>query len=187
MPDVIAFAESRRLTQGPLSEVAVAVKRALDAGEAAPVLIFDSTTSRPVEVDLRGTSEDVRGRLAEPAGPEEASRGRGRPKLGVTAREVTLLPRHWDWLSSQPGGASATLRRLVEEARKTAPSGGSVREAREAVYRFATAMAGDAPGYEEAMRALFAGDAARFEAETVGWPGDVRDHARTLAKTAFED
>lgn len=186
MSDVIAFAESRSIAQGPLSEVAIAVKRALDASALAPVLIFDSVTSRPVEVDLRGTEAEVRARLAESDRPEDATRGRGRPKLGVTAREVTLLPRHWDWLSSQPGGASAALRRLVEEARKTAPSGGSIREVRETVYRFATAMAGDAPGYEEAMRALFAGDAARFEAETAGWPGDVRDHARTLAKTAFE-
>lgn len=182
MSDVIAFAETRRIAQGPLSEVALAVKRALDAGEAAPVLIFDAVTSRPVEVDLRGTLDEIDARLAEAAEPDDAARGRGRPKLGVTAREVTLLPRHWDWLSSQPGGASATLRRLVEEARKAPPS---IREVREAVYRFSTAMAGNAPGYEEAMRALFAGDAARFEAETAGWPGDVRAHARTLAKTAF--
>ena len=181
MPHVIAFAETRRIAEGSLSEVATAVKRAMDAGEAAPVLIFDTVTSRPVEVDLRGSLDEVRARLADPV-DEEAARGRGRPKLGVTAREVTLLPRHWDWLSSQPGGASATLRRLVEEARKAAPS---VREIREAVYRFATAMAGNAPGYEEAMRALFAGDAVRFEAETAGWPGDVRDHTRTLAEAAF--
>lgn len=186
MSDVIAFAENRRIAQGPLSQVAMALKRALDAGETAPVLIFDSVTSRPIELDLRGTAADISARLAEPTAPEDATRGRGRPKLGVTAREVTLLPRHWDWLASQPGGASATLRRLVEDARRTAPAGGSVREAREAVYRFATAMAGNAPGYEEAMRALFAGDAMRFEAETAGWPGDVRAHTLTLAKAAFE-
>ena len=187
MSAVIAFAGTRRLASGALSDVAITLKQALDAGEAAPVLIFDTVTSRPVEVDLRGTTDEVLARIAPTSEPEDAARGRGRPKLGVTAREVTLLPRHWDWLSSQPGGASATLRRLVEDARKTAPTGGSVREVREAVYRFATAMAGNAPGYEEAMRALFAGDAARFEAETAGWPGDVRDHARTLAKAAFED
>jgi hypothetical protein len=187
MSDVIAFAETRRIAQGPLADVAIAVKQVLEAGEAAPVLIFDGATSRPVEVDLRGTEAEIRARLAAPTEPEDATRGRGRPKLGVTAREVTLLPRHWDWLSSQPGGASATLRRLVEDARKTAPSGGSIREVREAVYRFATVMAGNAPGYEEAMRALFAGDAARFSAETAGWPGDVRAHTLTLAKTAFEN
>lgn len=185
MSTVIAFAATRRLARGPLGDVAIAVKQALDSGEAAPVLIFDGATSQPVEVDLRGTEAEIRARLAEPTELDTAARSRGRPKLGVTAREVTLLPRHWDWLAEQPGGASATLRRLVEDARKTTPSAGSVSQVREAVYRFATAMAGDAPGYEDAMRALFAGDAARFEVETAGWPDDVRDHARTLARGAF--
>jgi hypothetical protein len=165
----------------------VSAKRALDAGEAAPILIFDAVTSRPVEVDVRGTEDEVRARLAPgpQAGEDEAGPRRGRPKLGVTAREVTLLPRHWDWLAAQRGGASATLRRLVEDARRANPGAEAQRQGQEALYRFMTAMAGDAPGYEEATRALFAGNRGRFEAETEGWPGDVRAHALTLATAAF--
>src|SRR6202000_600087 len=106
--------------------------------------------------------------MATPA-PAEA-RGRGRPKLGVEAREVTLLPRHWEWLSTQRPGASATLRRLVEDARRADPGASGMREGKEAPYRFITAMAGDALGYEEAVRALFANDGARFEAESTPWP-----------------
>lgn len=188
MNSVIAFAGPRRLALGPLADVAAAVRRALDAGEDAPVLAFDAVTSRPVEFDLRGTEAEVRARLAAPARPseDEPAPRRGRPKLGVTAREVTLLPRHWDWLAAQRGGASATLRRLVEDARRASPAADVRRQGQEAAYRFITAMAGDAPGYEEATRALFAGDAGRFAAETQGWPADVRAHALALAQAAFD-
>jgi hypothetical protein len=103
----------------------------------------------------------------------------------VAAREVTLLPRHWDWLGGQSGGASAALRRLVETAMRQDAGPQRRRQAQEAAYRFATAMAGDAPGYEEAMRALFAGDQARFEALTEPWPADVGEHARRLAAASF--
>jgi hypothetical protein len=187
MNTVIAFAGNRRLASGALADVAAGARRALDAGEAAPLLIFDAVTSRPVEVDLRGTEAEVRARLAPRPEMAEDQPGprRGRPKLGVTAREVTLLPRHWDWLAGQRGGASVTLRRLVEEARRANPGADALREGQEALYRFTTAMAGDAPGYEEATRALFAGDRERFEAETQTWPADVRAHALTLAAAAF--
>jgi hypothetical protein len=116
---------------------------------------------------------------------DEPPRGPGRPRLGVVAREVTLLPRHWEWLGEQPGGASAALRRIVDEARRGSHDKDRVRKAQEAAYRFLSAMAGDLPGFEEANRALFAGDAARFEREVAGWPSDVRDHATTLARAAF--
>ena len=98
---------------------------------------------------------------------------------------MTLLPRHWDWLAAQRGGASATLRRLVEDARRAGPGAEARHQGQEALNRFITAMAGDAPGYEEATRALFAGDAARFDAETQAWPADVRAHALKLAAAAF--
>ena len=91
-------------------------------------------------------------------------RGRGRPKLGVVAREVTLLPRHWDWLNSQSGGASVALRKLVEAARLAGDDKDRTRHAQEAAYRFMTALAGNLPGYEEATRALYAADPARFDA-----------------------
>ena len=180
-PTFIAFAGTRRLAAGDLITVALAAKTASEAGET--VLIFEDATSRPRDFDLRGTADEVRARLeAEAGAAEPPRRGPGRPKLGVASREVTLLPRHWDWLAGQPGGASAALRRLVEEARR----GGETRErprlAREAAYRFTTTMAGNLAGYEEATRALFAGDGAKFKEMTEAWPKDVRDHARALAK-----
>ena len=98
---------------------------------------------------------------------------------------MTLFPRHWEWLSGQPGGASVALRKLVEEARRANAARDAVRKARESVYRFLSAMAGNLPGYEEATRALFAGDSARFAAQTESWPVDVRDHARKISGAAF--
>lgn len=121
------------------------------------------------------------------AEPETARGGPGRPKLGVVAREVTLLPRHWQWLSSQPEGASVVLRKLVEEARRANAGKDGVRRSQEAANRFMSVMAGDAPGFEEAARALFAGDAERFDQRVEGWPADLRDHAGTLARVALED
>jgi uncharacterized protein len=127
--------------------------------------------------------------VAAPAEAVQASatpRGPGRPKLGVVAREVTLLPRHWEWLAQQPGGASVALRKLVEEARRANKDKDRVRQAQEAAYRFIAAMGENKPHYEEVARALFAGDAARFEAWTASWPSDVREHARRLAAAAFD-
>jgi hypothetical protein len=176
-----------------LREVALKAKEVMDGGEYAPVLIFDDATSEPIEVDFRGTPEDVLSRLpksvaAAPAEAEpEAARRAGRPKLGVVAREVTLLPRHWDWLNSQPGGASVALRKLVEHARRANESIDRIRGAREAAYRFMSAMAGNEPGFEEAARALFAGKCGRFDEQVALWPSDVRDHAKKLAAAGFKE
>lgn len=178
-----AFDGPRRLATGPLRIVALAVRARLEAGSPGAVLIFDDETGRVVDLDTRGTPEQVLARLA-PAKAEEA-RGRGRPKLGVVPREVTLLPRHWDWLNAQPGGASVTLRKLVEAARRTGTAEESRRRAQERTYRFMAALAGDEPGYEEALRALYVADEAAFRARTEAWPADVRDHARMLARPAF--
>jgi uncharacterized protein len=197
----IAFAGTRRIGSGSLAEVAVAARRVVAGGAQEPVLIFDDATSHVVDVDLRGTDADVIARLA-PGSPEsgeagpgiegespyrvgDQTRGRGRPKLGVVAREVTLLPRHWDWLATQPGGASAAVRRLVDEARQASSQKDRLRQAKESAYRFLSAMAGNEPGFEEATRALFANDTTRFTEFTDGWPADVRDHALTLAARAF--
>lgn len=187
-----AFAGTQRLAGGPVRDVARAVKTHLDAHPESQVLVFDNTSAHPVEFDLRGTVEDVVARIdqaapsaAEPAESENRPRGPGRPKLGVIAREVTLLPRHWDWLAAQPGGASVTLRKLVEDARRAAEGADRRRVAQEAAYRFMSAMAGNAAGFEEATRALFAADAAAFESLTHSWPADVRDFARALANPAF--
>lgn len=181
----IAFTGGERIAQGTLVEVAAAVKRYIDGDGGAAVVVLDAVSSAPVELDLRGTVEDVVARLALPAPASEPPRAPGRPRLGVVAREVTLLPRHWEWLATQPGGASVTLRKLVERARVERSEDDRIRAAREAAYRFMTVTAGDEPGYEEATRALFAGDRERFELMTGRWPADVREHARGLAARSF--
>jgi hypothetical protein len=192
-----AFEGSRRIATGELAQVALKTKEVLDRGERAPVLIFDDATGEQVEVDFRGTTEEVLQRLegatregasvAASALPDgEASRGPGGPKLGVVAREVTLLPRHWDWLNGQPGGASVALRKLVEGARRVNEVKDRVRRSQEAAYRFLSAMAGNLPGFEEATRAFFAGDRGRFDELVEPWPADIRDHARKVAAVAFQ-
>lgn len=205
MPDHLshsyaAFDGTRLLASGSLPEVALAVKAAGTRGSDPALLIFDDATGRVIDLDLRGSEDEVLARLAPPpqhpdvrppslareaeAPPEgkaPARRGPGRPKLGVVAREVTLLPRHWQWLAQQRGGASAALRRLVDEARRSGGSAQQRRQAQEAAYHFMLAIGGDLPGYEEATRALFADDRSRLEAQLAAWPEDVRAHALHLA------
>ena len=196
----VAFAGTRRIHSGVPADVARVAKLAVDEGEQA-VLVFDDA-SRVVDIDYRGSDQDVLTRLghrddastrtngnggtadSSPYLESPAPRGRGRPRLGVVAREVTLLPRHWDWLATQPGGASAAVRRLVDAARQSSVEKDRVRTAKESAYRFISAMAGNEHGFEEATRALFAGDEARFVAMSDSWPRDVRDHARALARQA---
>ena len=183
-----AFAGARRIASGSLPSVARATKMALDQGETEPVLILDDETCRVIEVDFRGTPEDVLARLGDvsrPAPDKPEPRGPGRPKLGVVAREVTLLPRHWEWLNAQPGGASVALRKLVEEARRRNESRDRVRQAREGLYRFMSTLAGNEAGFEEASRALFAGDRKLFMALIQLWPKDLRAHAEKLSDAAF--
>ena len=178
-----AFDGHALIASGALTEVALAVKRLLDRHPARMPLIFDDATGQPVEVDLRGSADEVLARL-QPAATGDAPRGAGRPRLGVVAREVTLLPRHWYWLNSQPGGASVTLRKLVEEARRNVSAKDRARIAGEAADRFMRTVAGDLAGYEEASRALWRGNRDAFNRHTRGWPKDVRDHARRLAAIA---
>ena len=172
-----AFDGHRLLAAGARLDVALAVKRALGAGAAGPLLAFDDATGAVIDFDLSGSDADIATRLAE---PEPAPRGRGRPKLGVVAREVTLLPRHWEWLAAQPGGASVALRRLVDEARRTNGGATQARQAIGAAYRFLHAIAGDFPGFEEASRALFAGDREGFGERIKDWPPDIVAHARRM-------
>lgn len=171
----IAFDGPRRIAAGPLREVALKARRAIERGGRGPVLVFDAETSERIDLDVSGSEEELLARLAHPQ-----PRPPGRPRLGVVAREVTLLPHHWDWLNEQPGGASVTLRRLVDHARHASVESDRVRKARESAYRFISAMAGDRPGYEEASRALFAGDAERFWQHSERWPADVKAQARAL-------
>ena len=183
-----AFAGSRAIAGGPLGELALQVRARLDAEPGLPVLVLDDGTGAVVDLDLRGTAAEILARLAPPVPQAEPDgpKGRGRPRLGVVAREVTLLPRHWEWLGSQPGGASVTLRRLVEEAKRAGGARERRRLAQERAYRAMSSLGGDEPGYEEALRALYAGDRDRFEACILAWPGDVRRYVRTLAGAAFE-
>jgi len=180
----IAFAGSRRIATGSLAKVATATKKVLDRDDAAAVLVFDARTSEPVEIDFRGSGADVVARLGRgtvPLVPEGETRGPGRPRLGVVAREVTLLPRHWDWLRAQPGGASVALRKLVDAARTANGERDQARAAQEAAYRFMHAVGGNLPNYDEAARALFAGDRETFHRRVADWPADVRDHVLGLA------
>lgn len=195
-----AFEGNLLLLSGPLVEVALAVKAALERGALDPLLVFDDATGRVIDLDLRGSQSDIIEKLSQlpnefagrslfdsdlaQALPEEVTpepRGKGRPKLGVVAREVTLLPRQWEWLSGQPGGASAVLRRLVDEARRNGEAGQKIRAAQETAYHFMSAMAGNFVGYEEATRALFASDRFKFEQQISSWPEDIRAYAVRLA------
>lgn len=187
----IAFNRGKRIAHGTPRAVATALRAYNDRHPQAQPLLFDARTGANVEIDLRGSLAQVL-RSLPPAPPRQneadppapSARAPGRPRLGVVAREVTLLPRHWQWLATQPGGASVTLRRLVEQARRAGSEADRQRAAREAAYRFMHALAGDYPGFEEATRALFAGDLARLEQQMDKWPRDVRDHALALARAA---
>jgi hypothetical protein len=81
-------------------------------------------------------------------------------------------------LAAQPGGASAALRRLVDEARRDRDGAEALRQARETLYRVMTILAGDLPHYEDAARALFAGDTPRLSSLADGWPDDIRAYLR---------
>lgn len=183
-----AFAGPQRIASGELRHVALKAKQAFDAGK--PVLVFEDASGQPVALPLELPAGELLRRLAEPMAvaaeiDDPAPRRPGRPKLGVVSREVTLLPRHWAWLAAQPGGASVALRKLVEEARRVSADGNRRRAAQEAAYRFMQAMAGNEAGFDEAARALFAGDIGRFEEHSATWPDDVREHAALLAADAF--
>lgn len=197
-----AFLGDERVAAGELRHVALQMKRRIDAGaDAAAIHIFDDRDGYPVQIDWSGSQAEFLRRLAElpaqdagaampstaAAAPDERSRkrGRGRPRLGVVAREVTLLPQHWQWLNVQPGGASMALRRLVEAARHDSRGQSPARRSQEAAYRFMQDMLADVAGFEQAARALFAGDAAAFDEASADWPDDVREHALLLGKDAL--
>ncbi len=178
-PTYVAFAGTRQIAAGSLSDVLPILKERFEQDKSDMVLVFEVETGRQVEFDLRGSLDEVLER-AVPA----AAKGPGRPRLGVMSREVSLLPRHWDWLEEQPSGASAALRRLVEQAIKHEPGKEQARRIRAALSRFLTSMAGDRPSFEEACRALFAGDTDRFEELIAKWPKDIREHAVCQARAA---
>ena len=166
-----AFHHGRCIASGDLDAVRAAALAALGSDSIEP-LVFSDHTGAPQPLMATG--------------PAPAAPARGRPRLGVSAREVTLLPRHWDWLAAQPGGASATLRRLVEAAARAPESPEAVRRrAADAACAVISTLAGNAPGAEAAVRALYAGDGEAFLRETGAWPADIAAYARRLAAPAF--
>lgn len=195
LPAALAFEGHRQIAIGSLADVAIAVKAATGRQDHGPILIFDAATSALLDIDTRGSAAEVAARHQVPATHDparndtplapDAPRGRGRPRLGVVAREVTLLPRHWEWLSSQPGGASVALRKLVEDARRTNAASDAQRAARDSAYRFMSAIASPFDTFEDATRALFAGDRDRFESLARTWPADISRHAIALAQPSF--
>jgi uncharacterized protein len=177
----MVFAGSQVLVSGDLRSILVQTKEYMDSEAEVPVLIFEEQTGKQVDFNFQGTLAEILARElpVKPVGP-------GRPKLGVISREVSLLPRHWEWLEQQPNGISAALRRLIEEARKRAPGKERARLMREAVSRVMTALAGNLPDYEESLRALYAKDHARLFVLISKWPTGVRAYVERVVNEAMK-
>jgi hypothetical protein len=179
-----AFEDSKLLAHGSLQEVVLKIKKKMGKSDNHSAIIFSDETGKSMDFNFQGTEKDVLKRLEVfTSADEEKTNGPGRPKLGVMSREVSLLPRHWEWLATQSGCASATIRRLVEEAKKK--SSGGIKQAQECTYKFMSVMAGDFPNYEEALRALYKRDEKNFTMLIEAWPKDIRKHSMDLAATIF--
>jgi uncharacterized protein len=160
---VSVFLKGEVIARGTAEEVVPTIRELPPLARSSDLLVFDDETGREVDLDLRA---------------DRPARPRGRPSLGVEAKEVTLLPRHWEWLAQQRGGASATLRKLVEDALR---QGRSAHDCHDAAYRFLSVMAGDLQNFEEAMRELYAGNRVGYDYFSYEWPPAIRDHGRALA------
>lgn len=193
LPDTyLAFSNDRCIARGSLREVALATRRVLDTGDTTAIVVLHARTAQVVDLDLRGPDDAISARVdametatTRPGAAEQSSArapGPGRPRLGVISREVSLLPRHWDWLATQRGGASAALRRLVDEARQKSGTRDSHRAAQEAVDRYLRVLAGDRGNYEEVLRAFYAGRDEDLFRLAAGWPADIRSHLETLVR-----
>lgn len=182
-----AFEGTKLVAQGTLSEVVLKIKKRLSKAAHSEALIFNDLTGGPVDFNFQGTEKDVQKRLSvfvSDKNPKEAT-GPGRPRLGVVSREVSLFPAHWEWLASQPGGASATLRRLVEESRKKTADQTTVKQALERTHKFMSSVAGDFENFEEALRALYRKNRADFTKLIEKWPADIKAHVIKLLGDAI--
>lgn len=184
-----AFDENKLIFQGPLSEVVLKIKKRLGRAENSSILIFSGATGKTIDFNFQGSEKDILKRLEVFVSEEMpiSYAGPGRPKLGVMSREISLLPRHWEWLANQSGGASATLRHLVDEAKKKSVGGISIKQAQERTYKFISVIAGDLSGYEEALRLLYKKEEKKFLAQIEHWPQDVKRHTAELAKFVFAE
>lgn len=182
-----AFEGDKLFSHGSLAEVVTKIKKRLGKAQNAPMLIFSDATGATIDFNFQGTEKEIAKRLAVfVAGKSpRPTEGPGRPRLGVVSREISLLPRHWEWLATQPGGASATLRRLVEDGAKRAVGSTSTKQAQERAHKFMSSVAGDRPGYEEALRALYRRDRKGFSTQIASWPEDLQGYVQKLAKSAF--
>lgn len=178
-----AFQQQRLIARGSLSELLQQIQAAPVGNE--PIFIFNDQNGKRLDIHAHGDETSAIAAYPELAERQTeaatAVKTRGRPKLGVSAKEVTLLPRHWEWLATQPGGASATLRRLIEQAKKASEPADNKRRRHESAYQFMHELAGDLPEYETCLRALFADDETAFTAAMEGWPQDIRRYAAQLA------
>jgi len=183
-----AFEGHELIFRGPLSEIVLKIKRRLGKAENSSILIFSDDTGKTMDFNFRGNEQEVLKRI-DIYVSDDASKdvtGPGRPKLGVISREVSLLPRHWEWLANQSGGASATLRKLVEDAKKKSVSSSLIKQAQERTYKFMSVMTGNLEGYEDALRALYKRDKKTFLNQIKNWPSDVKKYAADIAKPVFE-
>jgi len=190
-PHYSLFNQSYCIAVGELPHIAAVARQTLADDPHAQLLAFADETG--IQSDFNwadipaaaATNPALRSETADSSDESEPIRKAGRPKLGVVAREVTLLPRHWDWLAQQQGGASVTLRKLVEAARRSNEGADRKRHAAERTYRVMNALAGNEVGFEEALRALYAGDQARFNQQISTWPVDIQTYLQRLSANAF--
>lgn len=191
---ILAFRDQTLLGAGPVVDVARVLQSLMAQGEAPNFLLFNAATGQQIDIELAADIAYIEQRYAPESNLNDGvgaadglRKSRGRPKLGVVGREVTLLPRHWEWLDHQRGGASAALRRLIDGERKSKVNEDRVRQAQDSTNRFIYAMAGNLEGFEEAVRSLYAGDKAGFLHHIRSWPTDIRQCATTFAREAFVD
>lgn len=184
-----AFEGVKLFAHGPLTEVVLKIKKHITKADHTTILIFSDETGKTIDFNFQGSDKDVLKRLEIYTTPEPPldSSGPGRPKLGVVSREVSLLPRHWEWLASQPGGASSTLRKLVEDAKKKSSENQSIKQSQEKTYRFMSVVAGDFSDYEEVLRALYKKDEKKFLSLIESWPNDIQKHLIKLSAFVFEN
>lgn len=184
-----AFEDTKLIIHGTLDEVALKIKKRIKVKPSASILIFSDSTGKQMDLDLRGSESEILDKLkvflTTPESEQAAPAGPGRPKLGVVPREVSLLPRHWEWLATQSGGASATLRRLIDEARKNSSAKEQVKESQERTHKFMTALAGDLKNYEDALRALYARDKKLFSSLIREWPEDIKEYTKKLSAESW--